>query len=62
MLRAVVVGFVIGFALVGAFRLAQPDAQGAQLTSAQVLRRGAAVDHVADQPCERDRRPVLVLT
>lgn len=56
------VGFLVGFAVVAGFRLVQPDAQGAQLTSAQVLHRGAAVDHVADQPCERDRRPVLVLT
>jgi hypothetical protein len=61
-MRAVMVGFVLGFAIVGGFRLVQPSADGAQLTSAQALRRGAAVDHVADKPCERDRRPVLVLT
>lgn len=61
MLRAVVVGFVIGFLAVGGMRLSQPQADGAQLTSAQALHRGAALDHVADEPCETDRRPILLL-
>jgi hypothetical protein len=61
LLRAVVVGFVLGFALVGVFRLSESEAERAQLTSAQALHRGAAIDHVADEPCLHDRRPVLVL-
>ncbi len=61
MLRAVVVGFLLGFALVGVFRLSETKVDGAQLTSAQALHRGAAIDHVAEQPCPVDRRPVLVL-
>lgn len=61
LLRAVVVGFVVGFLAVGAFRLSQPDEDRAQLTSAQALNRGAALDHVADEPCAKDRRPILLL-
>jgi hypothetical protein len=61
LLRAVVVGFVLGFLVVGAFRLSEPGGDGAQLTSAQALHRGAALDHVADEPCEPDRRPILIL-
>jgi hypothetical protein len=66
------VGFLLGFALVAGARLSQSGDRGAQLTSAQALHRGAAVDHVAgdapvagtvdDQACAQDRRPVLLLT
>lgn len=47
MLRAVLVGFILGFALVGVFRVAAPADQGPQLTSGHLLHPGAAVDHVA---------------
>lgn len=61
LLRAVLVGFLLGFAVVGVVRLSDSGARGAQLTSAQALHRGAALDHVAGEDCPRDRRPVLVL-
>jgi hypothetical protein len=62
LLKAVVIGFVLGFALVGGARLAESGERGAQLTSGHVLHPGAAFDHVDGQPCAADLRPVLVLT
>jgi hypothetical protein len=62
LLKAVVVGFLLGFVLVVGARLSGSDEGGAQLTSGQALHRGAAVDHVAGEPCDADLRPVLVLT
>lgn len=63
-LRAVLVGFLLGFGLVGGVRLSQGGGDGPQLTSAQALHRGAALDHVAGRPCPPDGlgdRPMLVL-
>ena len=57
MLRAVLVGFVLGFAMIGGIRLAEAGDKGAQLTSAQALHRGAALDHVADSPCPPEAAP-----
>lgn len=54
MLRAVLVGFLLGFAVVGGVRLSQGGGDGPQLTSAQALHRGAALDHVANRPCPPD--------
>lgn len=51
MFRAVVVGFVLGFAMVGGARLTKGNTDGAQLTSAQALHKGAALDRVAGAPC-----------
>jgi hypothetical protein len=51
LLRAVIVGFILGFALVGVFRLALPPGAGPQLTSGLALHRGVAMDHVSVQGC-----------
>ena len=45
-LRALVVGFILGFALVGVLRLTGLRDSGAQLASTSGLRPGAAIDHV----------------
>lgn len=65
MLRAVVIGFVLGFAMMAGVRLSQGSADGPQLASTQALHRGAALDRVAGPPCVTDAvadaHPVLTL-
>ena len=51
MLRAVVVGFILGFALIGVLRLSSTASNGTQLTSTSALRSGAAIDKVAAPDC-----------
>ena len=48
-LKPVLIGFILGLALVGASRLASQEADGPQLTSAQaqLMAHGAAIGHVA---------------
>ncbi|WP_374389138.1 hypothetical protein [Sandaracinobacter sp.] len=46
MLRALVVGFILGFALVGVVRLSGMGDSGAQLASTSGLRPGAAINQV----------------
>lgn len=50
-LKPVLIGFILGLALVGATRLASQEANGPQLTStqAQLQARGAAIGHVSSQ-------------
>jgi hypothetical protein len=53
-LRAVAVGFVLGFALVGVFLLAGGSSVDARLAHMSALKPGAAVNHVsrrADDGC-----------
>ncbi|PZU45352.1 MAG: hypothetical protein DI568_13970 [Sphingomonas sp.] len=50
-LRAVVVGFILGFALIGVLRLSAAASTGTQLTSTSALRSGAAIDKVAAPEC-----------
>jgi hypothetical protein len=57
----VLVGFILGFALVGVFRLSAPAAMGPQLTAGQALHRGAAVDRVAHAPCPSRYGRTLIL-
>jgi hypothetical protein len=61
LLRAVLVGFALGFALVGVLRLAQPADVGPQLTGTQLSTQGAAVDIVRLTPCPTERRDQLIL-
>lgn len=48
-LKPVLIGFILGLALVGASRLASQEADGTQLTStqAELKAHGAAIGHVA---------------
>lgn len=65
MFRAVVVGFVLGFAMVGGVRLAQGSGDGPRLALGQALHKGVALDHVGSKPClpggTADRRQILLL-
>jgi hypothetical protein len=57
----VLVGFILGFALVGVFRFSVPANMGPQLTAGQALHRGAAVDQVAHVPCPNRYGRTLIL-
>lgn len=46
MLRAIVVGFILGFALVGALRLSAGREEGAMLAETSALKPGAAANFV----------------
>ncbi|TPE59428.1 hypothetical protein FJQ54_13115 [Sandaracinobacter neustonicus] len=64
MLRAVVVGFILGFALIGVMRLSAAGNSGPQLTSTSGLRSGAAIDRVMVPDCPpkraKPRRLILI--
>jgi hypothetical protein len=61
-LRAVLVGFVLGFALIGLARVSADDRSGAKLTRTSAMARGAALDHVAQQqPCRKTAYPRQIL-
>lgn len=49
MLKPIVIGFLLGFALVGATRLTQEKEDAMLLQAAS--HGGAAFDHVSHQPC-----------
>jgi hypothetical protein len=58
----VVVGFILGFALVGVLHLSGLRDTGTQLASATVvLRRSAAVDHVRQDASPPLPSPALIL-
>lgn len=62
-LKPVLIGFILGLALVGASRLASQEAGGPQLTStqAQLQAHGAAIGHVsASADCGRFPHLVLI--
>lgn len=58
MLRSVLVGFILGFALVGVFRLSVPANMGRQLTVGQATNSGATVgQQVAAVPVGHGLQP-----
>lgn len=65
-LKPVLIGFILGLALVGASRLASHEADGRQLASthAQLNAHGAAIGHVAapmpPMHCGRFAPPMLI--
>ena len=61
-LKPVLIGFILGMALVGASRLASNEADGRQLASTHARQgaRGAAIGHVAAPiDCGWTARPIL---
>jgi hypothetical protein len=61
-LRALLVGFLVGFAAIGWLRLSAGERTGAHLTRASAMTPGAAVDHVAmPVECRGAHLPVQVL-
>jgi len=55
-LRAVLVGFILGFAMVGLFRISAPANTEPHLTAGQVQDRSAAFDQLPHTPAGADAR------